>query len=144
GFGYVPDTEGAGKHRGSVGIYKQWRFLEPGKVMVRTNRLVRPSDGLNGGDAGELSTNILMSQAAEKVLPRQSHIHLDVNAGDRIYHRISGSGGFGKPAQRDPKLVLADVLEGKVSIEQAYNRYRVIIDRESMLVNQSATERLRS
>lgn len=143
GFGYVSDTEGAGKHRGSVGIYKQWRFLEPGKVMVRTNRLVRPSDGLNGGYAGELSTNILMSKAAEKVLPRQSHIHLEVNAGDRIYHRISGSGGFGEPAERDPRLVLADVAEGKISIEQAYNRYRVVIDREKMIVDLSATERLR-
>jgi N-methylhydantoinase B len=143
GFGYVSDTEGAGKHRGSVGIYKQWRFLEPGKVMVRTNRLVRPSDGLAGGYSGELSTNILTSQGAVKVLPRQSHIHLDVNAGDRIYHRISGSGGFGEPAERDPKLVLADVQEGKVSIEQAYNRYRVVIDREKMLVDQPATERLR-
>jgi N-methylhydantoinase B len=143
GFGYVSDTEGAGKHRGSVGIYKQWRFLQPGKVMVRTNRLVRPSDGLAGGYSGELSTNILISRGAEKVLPRQSHIHLEVNAGDRIYHRISGSGGFGEPAERDPGLVLADVQEGKVSIEQAHNRYRVVIDREKMRVDQSATDRLR-
>jgi N-methylhydantoinase B len=144
GFGYVPDTEGAGKHRGSVGIYKQWRFLEPGKVMVRTNRLMRPSDGLAGGYSGELSTNILTSQGAEKVLPRQSHIHLEVNAGDRIYHRISGSGGFGEPAERDPALVLADVREGKVSIEQASNRYRVVVDSEKLLVDQSATQRLRN
>ena len=61
GFGYVPDTEGAGKHRGSLGIYKQWRFLQPGKIMVRTNRLVRPSDGLAGGHAGELSANVFIS-----------------------------------------------------------------------------------
>jgi N-methylhydantoinase B len=143
GFGYVADTEGAGKHRGSVGIYKQWRFLESGKVMVRTNRLVRRSDGLAGGSSGELSTNVLTSQGAAKILPRQSHIHLDVNAGDRIYHRISGSGGFGEPAERDPRLVLADVQDEKVSIEQAHNRYRVVIDRETMIVDQPATERLR-
>jgi len=143
GFGYVPDTEGAGKHRGSVGIYKQWRFREPGKVMVRTNRLVRRSDGLAGGDAGELSTNILLSQETESVLPRQSHIHLEVKAGDRIYHRISGSGGFGDASERHPGLVLADVREGKVSIEQAYNRYRVVIDPEKITVDRSATEKLR-
>lgn len=144
GFGYVPDTEGAGKHRGSVGIYKQWRFLEPGKVMVRTNRLVRRSDGLAGGDSGELSTNILSSQGDQRTLPRQSHIHLEVNAGDFIYHRISGSGGFGEPAERDPRLVLIDVREGKVSIEQACKRYRVVIDPNAMLVDGPATERLRS
>jgi N-methylhydantoinase B len=143
GFGYVRDTEGAGKHRGSVGIYKQWRFLEPGKVMVRTNRLVRPSDGLSGGLPGELSTNVLISQDAEEILPRQSHIHLEVNPGDRIYHRISGSGGFGDPSERDPRLVLADVREGKISIERAFEQYRVVIDRDKMIVDESATERLR-
>jgi N-methylhydantoinase B len=144
GFGYVPDTEGAGKHRGSVGIYKQWRFLESGQVMVRTNRLLRPSAGLAGGDSGELSTNILTSGGLAKVLPRQSHIHLEVNAGDHIYHRISGSGGFGEPAQRDPMLVLADVQDGKVSIEQARSRYRVVIDPEKMMVDDFATEKLRA
>jgi N-methylhydantoinase B len=144
GFGYVADTEGAGKHRGSLGIYKQWRFLQPGKVMVRTNRLVRPSDGLAGGRAGELSANILISPAGEQSLPRQSHIHLEVNAGDRIYHRISGSGGFGDPSDRDPELVLTDVREGKVTIEQARSRYRVVVDPAELTVDQSTTEKLRS
>jgi N-methylhydantoinase B len=144
GFGYVADTEGAGKHRGSVGIYKQWRFLQPGKVMVRTNRLMRPSHGLAGGSPGELSTNILASEGTEKILPRQSHIHLEVHPGDRIYHRISGSGGFGEPSHRDPRLVLADVQEGKVSIEQAYNRYQVVIDPEKMAVDGPATHTLRA
>jgi N-methylhydantoinase B len=143
GFGYVPDTEGAGKHRGSVGIYKQWRFLEPGKVMVRTNRLVRPSDGLNGGHSGELSTNIFISQGVETILPRQSHIHLDVAPGDRIYHRISGSGGFGEPAQREATLVLADVQAGKISIEHAHDCYRVAIDSEKMIVDELSTQILR-
>src|SRR5262249_25772151 len=124
--------------------YKHWRFLEPGQVMVRTNRLVRPSEGLAGGHSGELSTNILSSQGVEKTLPRQSHIHLEVNAGDRIYHRISGSGGFGKPAERDPRLVLTDVQEGKVSIEQAYNRYKVVIDAKKKQIDDSATARLRA
>ena len=59
GFGYVPDTAGAGKHRGSLSIYKQWRFLQPGHIMVRTNRLLRASDGMAGGQPGSLSTNIL-------------------------------------------------------------------------------------
>ncbi|HKV56233.1 MAG TPA: hydantoinase B/oxoprolinase family protein [Candidatus Binataceae bacterium] len=143
GFGYVADTEGAGKHRGSLGIYKQWRFLQPGKVMVRTNRLVRPSDGLAGGHAGELSANILNSREGRRPLPRQSHIHLDVERGDRIYHRVSGSGGFGEPAARDPNLVVLDVREGKVSIEQARERYKVVIDPDRMTLDNLATEKLR-
>lgn len=143
GFGYVADTEGAGKYRGSLGIYKQWRFLQPGKVMVRTNRLTRRSDGLAGGHPGELSANILTSAGSQHSLPCQSHIHLEVNAGDRIYHRVSGSGGFGEPSRRDPQLVLMDVREGKVSIDQARSRYHVVINAERMTLDEAATARLR-
>jgi N-methylhydantoinase B len=78
GFGYVPDTAGAGKYRGSLSIYKQWRFLQPGKVMVRTNRLLRASDGMNGGAPGSLSTNILNPEEDNLQLPRKAHMHLDV------------------------------------------------------------------
>jgi N-methylhydantoinase B len=144
GFGYVPDTEGAGNHRGSLGIYKQWRFLAPGSVMVRTNRLVRPSEGLAGGESGELSANILKSDGNEISLPRQSHIHLEVKSGDSIYHRISGSGGFGSPADRDPKLVVHDVAEGKVSITNARERYKVVIDPATLKLDGDATTVLRS
>lgn len=144
GFGYVPDTEGAGNHRGSLGIYKQWRFLAPGSVMVRTNRLVRPSEGLAGGESGELSVNILKSDGNEISLPRQSHIHLEVKPGDSIYHRVSGSGGFGPPADRDPGLVVRNVAEGKVSIDHARDRYKVVIDPATLKLDRAATTALRS
>jgi len=144
GFGYVSDTEGAGKFRGSLGIYKQWRFLSPGKVMLRTNRLSRPSAGLAGGHPGELSANVLIAAAGETPLPRQSHIHMEVNPGDRIYHRVSGSGGFGEPAQRDPESVMCDVREGKVSLEQARHRYKVAIDPGTMTLDRAATAALRA
>jgi len=143
GFGYVPDTEGAGKFRGSLAIYKQWRFLRPGKVMVRTNRLTRPSGGLAGGGPGGLSANILTTHAGETTLPPQSHIHLEVNPGDRIYHRVSGSGGFGDPSRRDPESVMRDVREGKVSVEQARRRYQVEIDPYIMKVDRAGTAGLR-
>ncbi|HJY79790.1 MAG TPA: hydantoinase B/oxoprolinase family protein, partial [Candidatus Binatia bacterium] len=95
GFGYVPDTAGAGKYRGSLSIYKQWRFLQPGKVMVRTNRLLRASDGMAGGAPGALSTNILNPGDKNQELPRKAHMHMEVKTGDRIYHVVSGSGGHG-------------------------------------------------
>ena len=144
GFGYVPDTEGAGKYRGSLGIYKQWRFLAGGEVMVRTNRLERPSEGLGGGHPGELSANVLVRNGAATPLPRQSHLHLEVQPGDTIYHRVSGSGGFGDPAGRNAERVLADVCEGKVTIEQARDRYKVAIDAATMTVDADRTAALRA
>lgn len=128
GFGYIPDTEGAGRYRGALSVYKQWRFLKPGRVMIRTNRLYRPSEGLGGGGSGGLSTNILNPGRDNRVLPFQTHLHLEVSEDDCLYHVISGSGGHGNPLERDPQLVLADVNDGKISSNAARARYGVIID----------------
>jgi N-methylhydantoinase B len=115
GFGYVPDSGGPGKYRGSLSVYKQWRFLAPGKVMLRTNRPIRPSDGLAGGQPGALSKNLLNPETQGGELSRQTHIHLDVKPGDRIFHVISGSGGHGDPWEREPDKVLADMKAEKVT-----------------------------
>ncbi|MGH8010055.1 MAG: hydantoinase B/oxoprolinase family protein, partial [Candidatus Binatia bacterium] len=143
GFGYVPDTAGAGKHRGSLSIYKQWRFLKPGKVMVRTNRLLRASDGLAGGGPGALSTNILNPASDALALPRKAHLHLDVKPGDRIYHVVSGSGGHGDPWERAPEKVLADVKDEKITLSAAREQYGVVIDPQGLTVDWERTTALR-
>ena len=143
GFGYVPDTAGAGKYRGSLSIYKQWRFLQPGKVMVRTNRLLRASDGMNGGAPGSLSTNILNPEEDNLQLPRKAHMHLDVRPGDRIYHVVSGSGGHGHPWEREPEKVLADVKDDKLTLAAAREQYGVVIDPQGFTIDREKTTALR-
>ena len=49
--------------------------------------------------------------------------------GDRFTHASAGGGGFGDPFERDPAAVLEDVLDGKVSIAAARDRYGVVVDR---------------
>jgi N-methylhydantoinase B len=143
GFGYVPDTGGAGKYRGSLSIYRQWRFLQPGTIMVRTNRLSRASDGLAGGQPGALSRNILNPATENRDLPRQTHLHLEVQPGDRLYHAISGSGGHGDPWQRAPATVLNDVKDEKVTITGAREQYGVVIDAQHMSIDWEQTTTLR-
>ncbi len=143
GFGYVPDTAGAGKYRGSLSIYKQWRFLQPGKVMVRTNRLLRASDGMNGGAPGSLSTNILNPEKDNVELPRKAHMHLEVRPGDRIYHVVSGSGGHGNPWEREPEKVLADVKDDKLTLAAAREQYGVVIDPQGFTIDREKTTALR-
>jgi len=143
GFGYVPDTAGAGKHRGSVSIYKQWRFLQSGNVMVRTNRLLRPSEGMAGGQPGALSTNIMNPGDDNKELPRKAHMHLAVKSGDRIYHVVSGSGGHGNPWEREPEKVLTDVKDGKLTVGAAREQYGVFINSQDLSVDWEKTAALR-
>jgi len=143
GFGYVPDSGGAGKYRGSLSIYRQWRFLQPGTIMVRTNRLSRASEGLAGGQPGALSQNILNPETESRALPPQTHMHLEVNPGDCLYHAISGSGGHGDPWEREPEKVLTDVKDEKVTIAGAQEQYGVVIDPQSLSIDWTQTTHLR-
>ncbi|MBM4257951.1 MAG: hydantoinase B/oxoprolinase family protein [Deltaproteobacteria bacterium] len=143
GFGYVPDSGGPGKYRGSVSVYRQWRFLQPGTIMVRTNRPSRPCAGLAGGQPGAISQNVLNPQTDAVALPRQTHLHLDVKPGDRVFHAISGSGGHGDPWDREPALVLKDVHDEKVTLDGARQHYGVIIDPHGLTIDWERTRRLR-
>jgi N-methylhydantoinase B len=87
--------------------------------MVRTNRPSRPCEGLAGGQPGALSQNVLNPGQDAVSLPRQTHLHLEVKPGDRVFHAISGSGGHGDPWEREPAQVQKDVQDEKVTIDGA-------------------------
>jgi N-methylhydantoinase B len=142
GFGFVPDTEGAGRHRGSVSVYREWRFRQPAEVLLRTVGL-RGAEGLAGGGRGGDAVNIHSSGDQQTVLTPQAHVHLHVRPGDRVYHKVHGSGGYGAPFERDPELVLLDVLEGKTSLERARKVYGVAIDPGRMTLKREETLALR-
>jgi N-methylhydantoinase B len=50
-----------------------------------------------------------------------------VRAGEVIRIRTTGGGGWGDPLERDPALVVRDVLWRKVSPEAAYDDYGVVL-----------------
>ena len=138
-FGLVPDSDGAGKYRGSLGVYRQWRFLRAGQVMVRTTRPGRASEGLAGGRSGKIAANVLNPEAGSRQLPQQTHLHLEVNPGDVLYHATPGSGGHGHPYERSTQMVLEDVRDEKVSLTRALADYGVVIDSKGISVDEAAT-----
>ena len=111
GFGFVPDTDGAGKYRGSVSVYREWRFRQSAEVLLRTVGL-RGAMGLAGGGQGGDAVNIHWSGEKKTVLPPQAHVHLHVQPGDRIYHKVHGSGGYGEAYEREAKLVVLEFDPG--------------------------------
>ena len=52
---------------------------------------------------------------------------VQLRKGDVFRPVSAGGGGSGPPRERDPALVLEDVLDGKVSVEAARERYGVEI-----------------
>jgi N-methylhydantoinase B len=56
---------------------------------------------------------------------------------------LPGAGGYGDPLERDREALLQDVRDGKVTLESAREDYKVVIDPQTLLIDEKATERLR-
>jgi N-methylhydantoinase B len=141
-FTLVPDSGGPGRFRGSQAIARTVRYRRPGRLHVRTIKLV-PTPGLAGGQAGAPSLNRFVQEGREVELPRSSYLHLETKPGDRFHHRVNGCGGYGDPLTRDPARVLQDVIDERVTAKGAEEQYGVVIDTRRMIVDEGATAALR-
>ena len=137
---YVParDTGGAGFHRGGTGIEKTYVFTGPGAFTVNDDRAMIPPWGINGGRHGGCSTKTLIRATGEVVELASKIDQVPVGAGDTLVFRTAGAGGWGDPLERDPQLVLRDVLRDLVSKEAAIRDYGVAVD--GTVVDTAATE----
>jgi N-methylhydantoinase B len=117
-------------------------LAERATLTIRTDRRDHPPYGLEGGEAGAPSANLVVSDGESRELPTmpmEAHV---LEQGDSFTHVSAGGGGFGNALERDPAAVLEDVLDGKVSIAAARERYGVVIaDGE---VDETSTARLRT
>jgi len=140
---FVPDSAGAGRFRGGLGIRKDYRLLVDTYVATHSNRHRIPGPGLMGAKDGTL-TRIVRNVDSEQpeVLPRESAF-IPMDPQDVVTIVSGGGGGYGNPFERDPEMVLRDVLDEKVTVEGARRDYGVAIDLANRRVDAEATERLR-
>jgi N-methylhydantoinase B len=117
----VEDSDGAGRHRGGLGLRKDFLFDRPTTFTVLADRTLRGPWGVLGGHDGRPAEYVLIRDGVETRLPAKTT--LDVEPGDTISYRTCGGGGYGEPQERDPELVRRDVREGKVSVERAREVY---------------------
>jgi N-methylhydantoinase B len=135
------DSGGAGKWRGGLGYHVEVEWLA-GKATssVRRDRHKFAPWGLSGGGDAPLCRTMFAPAGSEpEAIP--SKVQLELNPGDRLLLWTTGSGGHGRPEERDPERVLQDVLDEKVSPEAARTSYRVCIEHGA--VNAEETKRLR-
>jgi N-methylhydantoinase B len=139
-----PDSGGAGKYRGGLGLETEIHCLAEGRwTLADTGRREFPPWGLNGGKPGRASDSLM------KLPSEDSFRHVDVirhlvPRGTEAILATAGGGGFGDPLERDPRKVLEDVLEGYVSLRGARDDYGVVVDPETMELDEEATGRLRA
>lgn len=141
------DSGGPGTRRGGCGLR---RIFEVGQVddpvlTVSLERAAVPPYGLMKGSTGT-PAHVRISRAEEVILNDSKTSPTDLQMGDLVVMQCAGSGGYGDPLARPSDLVLADVLDGYVSVHAALISYGVVVDDTGDLpfVDESATLEVRS
>jgi N-methylhydantoinase B len=141
----IPDSGGAGRFRGGLGTRRDVaNWARNGRLVGRGLRQVVAAPGLFGGANGRTGKFVMRENGKENVLPA-NFSDLPISEGEVIRLETPSGAGFGNPFERDPVLVLADVLAGKVSTECARVLYGVAIRGEGidLTIDQAHTTTLR-
>jgi N-methylhydantoinase B len=124
-YEFIPDTGGAGKYRGALGLRRDIRSLIDDLSFARYgDRQVFAPFGLFGGKEGGKGRFILNPDCADEQ-PLKSKGLDKLKRGDLVSLRLPGAGGYGDPRERDREAVLRDVRDGKVSREKAKEEYGI-------------------
>ena len=126
-FELAPDSGGAGRYRGGLGVRRDVRALVPIQLAVRAERHALAPQGFFGGMPGRSGSWVLNHPdgTAEKLRCRQAGIAMEPN--DVLTMITPGGGGYGPPAERDPALLAADLLNGEVTLEKAQRDYDAVV-----------------
>ena len=137
----IPDSGGAGLHRGGNGLSVAYCFLADGEIGIHDERWLTHPWGVLGGETGRRSTKrLLRKDGSEQWLPAKIE-GVKVQVGDVLYFNTWGGGGWGDPYARDPELVRQDVERRLVTAEGA-RRYGVVIADDGS-IDVAATDSLR-
>ncbi len=143
GYGLLPNTDGPGKYRGGLGLYRKVKLLDhDANVTLSTERGIIKPWGLFGGKPGSNSACLLISPEGNiENLPTKMTGR--IRSGHTIVYQTPGAGGYEDPLERDPGKVLHDVLENLISVERARTEYGVVVDIEGKKIDFQKTEKLR-
>ncbi|MBI5300873.1 MAG: hydantoinase B/oxoprolinase family protein [Chloroflexi bacterium] len=124
----VPDSGGAGKHRGGLGqrvtISRLVNYVGKLFVMLWPHRQVVPPEGLVGGAPGK-RTRIVWNRkelSREEITSNTGVIALD-DAHEMVSIETAGGGGFGSPGERARELIERDARDELVTRVLANEEY---------------------
>ncbi len=87
-------------------------------------RFVNHPWGIFGGGSGGIGKFVKLSGGKEVPLPTKP-ANLEVTASEAIMVETPGSGGYGKPSERDPAEIENDFVSGKFSRDFIRKHYGV-------------------
>ena len=141
------DSGGPGRFRGGLGGIREYRTPSDGVFSMLSDHAIVPTAGLFGGHSGALGKwEVVREGQTMNVSPTygSKSTAFPIKAGDTLRASTFGGGGYGDPLERELSRVREDVIDGKVSAEQAWEVYGVVFDAETLEVNAEATREQRA
>jgi len=139
-YGFLPDTGGPGRHRGALGIVRQYRILaDEVTVQQRADRHDFACWGLMGGGPGAPGRSFRVDAEGRRVAAPSKFVRRMRR--DEVFRaEMPGSGGHGDPMLRDPAAVAEDARQEKITTQHAKDAYGVIFDPDTFAVDLAATQ----
>jgi N-methylhydantoinase B len=126
-FEVAVDSSGDGRYRGGYGSHRRWRMLGDAVNSIHGDREEVTPPGVVGGTNGGPNKLILNRGTAEERNLGMFATNIPLKAEDTIDFISNGGGGYGNALEREPELVLEEVIDGFMTIEKARSAYGVVI-----------------
>jgi N-methylhydantoinase B len=148
-YAFLPGTEGAGAHRGGMGLVRDFRLRESNIYLqcAIENSKDPLAKGMNGGADGKPSLIVARPGTVQEThLQERLSFFGPLGANDVVSVQSGGGGGWGPPLTRDPEQVARDVRDEFLTVEQAASIYGVALTpaNAGWTVDQAATVSLRT
>ena len=141
----IQDSGGAGRHRGGLGIERSTRARTNLIFNTQVERAHCMPWGLDGGlPATGNEVALRLSGAWKEDFPNAKVLVSQLKEGDAFRMRSGGGGGYGNPLDRPAKDVASDAKQEYISLKAAAEHYGVVLDPETFVVDEDATELLRA
>ncbi len=139
------DSGGAGKYRGGLGIQRDIRALHDGVTFSGfADRQRMAPWGLDGAGQGAVGRFLLRRADGSESKLNSRVSDTPLKAEDVISVQTPAAGGYGAAILRDPKAVLRDIIEGKVTVRAAFELFGVVLNENETAIDEEKTRQARA
>jgi N-methylhydantoinase B len=144
-YALIPDSGGAGKYRGGLGLERVTRARSPITFGSQIERAHCKPWGLDGGnEATGNEVALRLDGTWKEDFPNAKVLIAPIKAGDAYRLRSGGGGGYGAPWLREAEAVQSDAKQGYISVAAAAELYGVVLDPETFAIDANATAQKRA
>jgi N-methylhydantoinase B len=139
----LPDSEGAGRHRGAPSAYVEYEPVDCElEVVYLSDGTFTEVKGVRGGEGGARAEQRKRFRDGSTSDELGCYARVTVEPGERMISVSCAGAGYGDPRERDPGRVARDVREGWVSRARAREVYGVEVGDDGE-IDLKATDELR-